>query len=99
MTRKVAGLNAAAEEELVEINPVLAAGAGHLRRGDGEGSLSPGEVATRARVTESCPPGVVSMTFHFAESPDQRAHQPGPGPAVEDPRTEGRAVRIEKLEA
>ncbi len=44
------------------------------KRGIGDNELikvlsQRGEIVARARVTDVLPPGVISMTFHFAESP------------------------------
>jgi formate dehydrogenase alpha subunit len=69
MTRKVKGLRMLRTEELVEINP---ADAQKLGITDGQMvkvSSRRGQVTATARVTTVSPPGVISMTFHFAESP------------------------------
>ncbi len=69
MTRRSVGLNAQAPEGAVDINPQDAAAAG-VRSGDMVQVTSRrGAVETRARVTQDVPPGVVFMTFHFAEAP------------------------------
>ncbi len=63
------GLNVLRSEELVEINPeddsVLGIADGEMVKV----TSRRGEVVARAKVTEVSPVGVISMTFHFAESP------------------------------
>ncbi len=69
MTRRSVGLSAQSPEGAVDINPQDAAAAG-VHHGDMvEVSSRRGAVETRARVTQDVPPGVVFMTFHFAEAP------------------------------
>jgi formate dehydrogenase alpha subunit len=96
MTRK-GGLNALRNEELVEIHPKDAAG---LSLADGETVKvvsRRGEVKSRIKVTESSPAGVVSMTFHFAESPTNLLTVSAMDPVAKIPETKVCAVRIEKL--
>ncbi len=96
MTRKVEGLNALRSEEWVEINPKDAK---ELGIGDGEMVKvisRRGEVATKAKVTEDSPAGVVTMTFHFAESPTNRLTNPALDPIAKIPEYKVCAVRIEK---
>jgi formate dehydrogenase alpha subunit len=69
VTRRVAGLQAMAPEEFAEVNPL---DAGRLGLADGDHAVLTsrrGRVESRVRVTDKVPEGVVSMTFHFAESP------------------------------
>jgi len=69
MTRRSKGLNAQSPEGFVEINPEDAQ-PGAIHDGDWVQVVSRrGEVKTKARITEDVPPGVVFMTFHFAEAP------------------------------
>ena len=97
MTRRVAGLNLLRKTELVEINPVLAREMG-ISDGEMVKVVSRrGEVTTRTKVTESCPPGMVSMTFHFAESPTNVLTNPALDPQAKTPELKVAAVRIEKL--
>jgi predicted molibdopterin-dependent oxidoreductase YjgC len=96
MTRK-GGLNALRNEELVEIHPKDAAGLG-LADGETVKVVSRrGEVKSRIKVTESSPAGVVSMTFHFAESPTNLLTVSAMDPVAKIPETKVCAVRIEKL--
>jgi formate dehydrogenase major subunit/formate dehydrogenase alpha subunit len=69
MTRRSKGLNAQSPEGFVEINPEDAQPIA-IHDGDWVQVVSRrGEVKTKARITEDVPPGVVFMTFHFAEAP------------------------------
>ncbi len=99
MTRKVAGLNILRREELVEINTRDALA---LNIADGEivrVVSRRGDVRVRAKVTDSSPPGVVFMTFHFAESPTNLLTNPELDPTAKIPELKVCAVRIEKIAA
>ncbi|MCA9970140.1 MAG: molybdopterin-dependent oxidoreductase, partial [Anaerolineales bacterium] len=96
MTRRVAGLEALDGEERLKINPVDAAALGVV---DGEVvrvRSRRGQTTVRARVTEICPPGVVSMTFHFVESPTNVLTNAALDPVAKIPETKVAAVRVEK---
>ncbi len=96
MTGRVAGLMKLRGEELVELNPADAAG---LDIQDGEWvtvSSRRGEVNSRAKVTTDSPPGVVSMTFHFAESPTNALTNSALDPISQTPELKVCAVRVEK---
>ena len=68
MTRRVGGLDFLAPEERVEINPVDAATLG-ISNGDCIRITSRrGSVEARAWVTDRPRPGLIFMTFHFAEA-------------------------------
>ncbi len=96
MTRRVKGLNVLRGEELVEINPKDAQSLG-IEDGDIVQVVSRrGEVTTKARVTDNTPSGVVSMTFHFAESPTNRLTNPALDPVAKIPEFKVAAVRIRK---
>ena len=97
MTRKVKGLNVLRPEELVEINPEDA-----LTQGISDGEVvrvtsRRGTLTARARVTEFSPPGVVSMTFHFAESLSNLLTNPALDPVSKIPELKVCAVRVEKI--
>jgi len=99
MTRKVAGLNMLRPEELVEINPRDALA---LEVTDGEMvrvTSRRGEVTAKAKVTETSPPGVVFMTFHFAESPTNVLTNPVLDPPSKIPEYKVCAVKVEKAVA
>jgi predicted molibdopterin-dependent oxidoreductase YjgC len=96
MTRKVEGLNRLLGEEFVEVNPV---DAGLLTIADGEWvkvASRRGEVRVKAKVTRLTPPGVVSMDFHFAESPVNRLTNPAFDPVSKIPEFKACAVRVAK---
>ncbi len=96
MTRKVKGLNVLRGEELVEINPEDAA---VLNITDGDTvkvTSRRGEVVARASVTEVSPAGVISMDFHFAESPLNVLTNPALDPVAKIPEYKVSAVKVEK---
>ncbi len=95
MTRKVKGLNVLRAEELVEINPEDALKLG-IADGERVRVLSRrGEVTAKAKVTPVSPPGVVCMTFHFAESPTNVLTNPALDPVSKIPELKVCAVRVE----
>jgi formate dehydrogenase alpha subunit len=97
MTRKVIGLDFLNAEELMAINPADAA---ELGIADGEMVKvvsRRGEITTRARVSEVLPPGVVCMSFHFAESPTNVLTNPAVDPVAKIPELKVCAVRVEKI--
>lgn len=96
MTRKVAGLNQIEPGGTVVINP---ADAEKIGIADGEMvkvRSRRGEVKTRAKVTEAAAPGVVFMTFHFAESSANVLTNAALDPVCKIPELKVSAVRIEK---
>lgn len=96
MTRKVDGLEALHSQEWLMVNPADAA---HLGIADGETvrvSSRRGETTVQVRVTDTCPPGVVSMTFHFAESPANVLTNSALDPVAKTPETKVCAVRIDR---
>lgn len=98
MTRKVKGLNVFHSEELVEINPSDATTLG-ISDGEQVRVVSRrGAVMAKARVTASSPAGVISMSFHFAESPTNQLTNPALDPVAKIPELKVCAVRIEKTE-
>ena len=56
-----------------------------------------GQVEVAAKVTESSPPGVVFMTFHFAESATNLLTNTATDPIAGIPELKVCAVRVEKL--
>jgi formate dehydrogenase alpha subunit len=96
MTRKVKGLNELKGSEVVEIHPEDATLLGIF---EGEVALITsrrGQVAARARVTESSPKGTVFLTFHFAEVPTNRLTNPALDPEAKIPELKICSVRLEK---
>jgi formate dehydrogenase alpha subunit len=97
MTRRVEGLEALHEEELLMINPV---DSDRLGVEDGEiveVSSRRGRIRVRADVTEICPPGVVSLTFHFFESPTNELTNAALDPLAKIPETKVCAVNVSKI--
>jgi anaerobic selenocysteine-containing dehydrogenase len=97
MTRKVTGLNTIEPEAVVEINPDDASQLGIAQGDKVKVGSRRGEVVTKAKVTEALPPGVVFMTFHFAESAANVLTNPKLDPVSKIPELKVSAVRVEKL--
>jgi predicted molibdopterin-dependent oxidoreductase YjgC len=96
MTRKVLGLNFLYPESVVEINPTDAKKL-KIKDGDPVTVISRrGQVATKAKVTDVCFPGLVYMDFHFAESAANILTNPALDPLSKIPEYKICAVRIEK---
>ena len=97
MTRRVEGLEILNSRELVNINPEDAS---RLNISDGEEvhiSSRRGDFNVEALVTGKCPPGVVSMTFHFYETPTNVLTNSAIDPVAKIPETKVCAVRIKKM--
>ncbi len=97
MTRKVDGLEQLDSEELLKINPKDASQLGIEDNQEVKVSSRRGETTVKARLTKICPPGLVSMTFHFAESPTNVLTSPALDPVAKTPETKVCAVRVEKI--
>ena len=97
MTRKVVGLNNIEPESTVEINPRDASQLGITQDDKVKVSSRRGEVITKANVTEASPPGVVFMTFHFAESPANILTNPKLDPISKIPEFKVCAVTVRPL--
>jgi len=97
MTRKVSGLNEIEPEAEIEISP---ADASALNITDGERvkvSSRRGEITAKAKLTEKSPPGVVYMTFHFAECAANILTNPTLDPVAKIPELKVCTVRIERV--
>jgi predicted molibdopterin-dependent oxidoreductase YjgC len=55
-------------------------------------------MSVEADVTEICPPGTVSLTFHFAEAPTNVLTHAALDPVAKIPETKVCAVRVEKID-
>jgi formate dehydrogenase alpha subunit len=97
MTRKIKGLNAMLNEEKLEINPQDAATLGVVNAEWVKVTSRRGEVKVKACLTEKTLPGVVYMTFHFAESPANALTGTAVDPQAKTPDYKVCAVRVEKL--
>jgi len=96
MTRKVKGLNDMLSEEMVQINPDDAAALGIADGDEVRIASRRGEVMAKASVVEASPKGVVSMDFHFAESPVNQLTNPALDPVAKIPELKVCAVKVGK---
>jgi len=96
MTGRVEGLVTAHPEERLMIHP---SDAEKWDVADGEMvevASRRGDARMKARVTDICPVGVVSLTFHFANAPTNELTHAALDPVAKIPETKVCAVRIEK---
>jgi len=97
MSRKVKGLNTFMPEEFVEINPADAKSLG-ISEGERVKVISRrGEISSKVKLTETSPAGVISMTFHFAESPTNQLTNPAHDAVSKIPELKVCAARLEKV--
>ncbi len=96
MTRKVKGLEQLDSRERLKIHPQDARSQGLDDGQTVEVVSRRGRVTVEVHVTDVCPPGVVSLTFHFAETPTNVLTSPALDPVAKIPETKVCAVRIEK---
>jgi predicted molibdopterin-dependent oxidoreductase YjgC len=97
MTRRVEGLDQLEPEERLRIHPADAA---VLGLGDGDWSWVAsrrGQIRVRAEVTEQVQPGVVFLTFHFAEALGNVLTNPALDPVAKIPEYKVCAVRVQAL--
>lgn len=97
LTRKVGGLDRLRKEEEVEINPKDAQQLSIDHKEVVRVVSRRGEVVARAKVTEVSPPGVIFMTFHFAESSANLLTNHALDPIAKIPEYKVCAVRVEKM--
>jgi predicted molibdopterin-dependent oxidoreductase YjgC len=97
MTRRVEGLEILSSEELVMIHPEDAEEIGVEDGQMVEVSSRRGTVKARARVTDICRPGMISMTFHFVESPTNEITNPALDPVAKIPETKVSAVNVKPV--
>ncbi len=97
MTRKVSGLEQLKSEELLKINPKDASSLGIVDSEMVKISSRRGSTTVKARLTKICPPGLVSMTFHFAESPTNVLTNDALDPIAKIPETKVCSVKVEKI--
>lgn len=97
MTRRVYGLNVLEKEEKLKVHPEDASRLG-ITDGETVRVVSRrGEVDAKVMVTDECPPGTVSMTFHFAETPTNLLTCSELDPVAKIPSTKVCAIRIDRL--
>ncbi len=94
MTRKVDGLEKLESEELIKLHPDDAEQFGVEDGQWVEISSRRGTIKARAKVTDICQPGMVSMTFHFVEVPTNEITNPALDPIAKIPETKVSAVKI-----
>ena len=97
MTRNVQGMDLLNGQELLDINPADARQLGIDNGVTVQVASRRGKVSVKANVTDICPPGVVSMTFHFAETPTNVLTNDALDPVAKIPETKVCAVNIEKV--
>ncbi len=97
MTRRVEGLEQLDSNEWLKLSPADAAQFG-IEDGEWvEVKSRRGKIKVQAQVTDTCPSGVCSMTFHFWESPTNEITNPALDPVAKIPETKVTAVRVEKI--
>ena len=97
MTRRVKGLEELDSQEWLKINPSDAAALG-IEDGEWvEVTSRRGTVGVHAQVTDTCPAGICSMTFHFHESRTNEITNPALDPVAKIPETKVAAVRVQKI--
>jgi formate dehydrogenase major subunit len=97
MTLRVDGLKALSGEELLKIHPQDASRLGISDGQRVEVSSRRGKLAVQAKVTDICPPGVVSLTFHFPDTPTNVLTHAALDPVAKIPETKVCAVQIAPL--
>jgi formate dehydrogenase major subunit len=99
MTRRVEGLEKLDSNEWLKLSPADAAQF-DIENGEWvEVHSRRGKVKVRAQVTDICPPGFCSMTFHFHETPTNEITSGALDPVAKIPETKVAAVRVEKIES
>ena len=94
MTRRSEGLDELEPEELIKMHPSDAEKFGVEDGQWAEISSRRGMVKARVKVTDICQPGMVSMTFHFVETPTNEITNPALDPIAKIPETKVSAVKI-----
>jgi formate dehydrogenase alpha subunit len=95
MTRRVRGLTELEPEERLRIHPTDAQRVGLEDDGWATVTSRRGEVRVRAELTEQVQPGVVFLTFHFAEALGNVLTNPALDPVSKIPELKVCAVRVE----
>lgn len=97
MTGAVEGLKELYGEDRIDMSPADATKLG-VEDGERVKVLSRrGEIEPKIRVTDSCKPGVVFMTFHFGDAPTNIITSPALDPISKTPEFKVCAVRVEKI--
>lgn len=99
LTRRAQGLAAIYPEGLIEMHPEDAARLGVADGEMVEVASRRGQVNVKADVTEKIQPGVVFMTFHFAESAANFLTNSAYDPVAKIPEFKACAVKVSRLPA
>ncbi len=99
MTLRVDGLRSLSGQEFLRIHPEDASRLGIHDGERVEVSSRRGKVVVAAHVTEVCPPGVVSLTFHFPDTPTNLLTHAALDPVAKIPETKVCAVRVTRVGA
>ncbi len=97
MTRHVEGLEKLNDRELLLINPIDALQYKLKDKEIVQVVSRRGKISVEVSITDICPPGVVSLTFHFEESPTNVLTNSAIDPVAKIPETKVCAVKVEKL--
>jgi len=95
MTMRVEGLKALGDRERLKIHPDDASRHGVVDGQKVKVVSRRGQVEVDVQVTDVCPPGIVSMTFHFPDVPTNVLTNSATDPVAKIPETKVCAVRIE----
>ena len=97
MSGKTEGLNQLLSQERMEINPLDAEGLG-LTADDLVKVVSRrGSIKTKIQITDKVPPGIVSMSFHFIDTPTNTITNPAICYMSVASGVKAAAVQIEKV--
>jgi len=92
-----AGINSIWNEEYAEVNPDDASRLGVTTGDQVKITSRRGEVTTKVQVTDRVPPGVIWMSFHYAESPTNVLTSAAVDPVTKTGEYKVCAVNVEKL--
>jgi len=94
MTLRVDGLKELCDRELLNIHPDDAAKYGIIDGKTVTISSRRGQLEVQAKITDICPPGVVSMFFHFPDTPTNILTNNAIDPVAKIPETKICAVKV-----
>ena len=94
MTMRVDGLKELNDRELLKIHPDDAAKYGIVDGKTVKVSTRRGKLEVEAHITDICPPGVVSMSFHFPDTPTNVLTNNAIDPVAKIPETKVCAVKV-----
>jgi len=97
MTGRVEGLKILESHELLRINPKDAVELNLEEEEEVSVISRRGEVKVKVNITDICPAGVVSLTFHFPETRTNILTSPALDPVAKIPETKVCAVKVEKI--